>query len=110
VVLLVALALVLIGAQYTQPITLHFFTFEARAVPAVVALIGAAVAGATISWLLSAPGRVRGLLARRKLERAVGAADERTVAALSEASLEREHAQRHQAEARPARDQGRPLT
>ncbi len=65
--LLVATVLVVFGAQNTQAITLHFLSFKVPAMPMVLALLGAVVLGALLGWIVSVPGRFRGMHERRGL-------------------------------------------
>jgi hypothetical protein len=53
--LLVAMVLVVFGAQNTQAVTFHFLTFKAPSTPMVLALFMAALLGALLGWIISAP-------------------------------------------------------
>ena len=82
--LTIATALAVLGAQNTQSVTFHFFMWELRAVPVVAALFAALLVGALLGWMVTAPGRFRGMRRRRALEHEVATAQQRTVAAVSE--------------------------
>ena len=85
VALIIAMALVVLGAQNTQSVSFHFLMFDAAAVPVVVVLLGAVLAGALLGWIISVPGRFRGARVRRDLERQVVVEQERTAAAVAQA-------------------------
>jgi uncharacterized integral membrane protein len=65
--LLAATVLVVFGAQNTQAVTLHFLMFKVPSMPMVFALFAAVVLGALLGWIVSAPGRFRGMHERRGL-------------------------------------------
>ena len=77
VALVIATVLVVFGAQNTQLVTFHFLTFELGPAPVILAVFAAAIAGALLAWIVSAPGRFRGMRRRRDLEHQVAAADQR---------------------------------
>ena len=77
VALVIAAVLVVFGAQNTQLVTFHFLTFELGPAPVILAVFAAAIAGALLAWIVSAPGRFRGMRRRRDLEHQVAAANER---------------------------------
>lgn len=87
VTLIVALVigglLVVIGAQNTQSVELRFLAWSSPAVPVVLALAVAMLAGVLITGLVSAPGLIRGVQRRRKLEQDVHTADHRAVEAIT---------------------------
>lgn len=83
--LLVAIVLVVFGAQNTQAVTFHFLMFKAPSAPMVLALFVAALLGALLGWIVSAPGRFRRMRERRGLRGQV-AAHERADAAAAQAS------------------------
>lgn len=76
--LLVATVLVVFGAQNTQAITLHFLMFKVPAMPMVLALFAAVLLGALLGWIVSVPGRFRGMHERRGLRGQVKAQAELT--------------------------------
>jgi len=78
--LLVAIVLVVFGAQNTQAVTFHFLIFKAPSAPMVLALFVAALLGALLGLIVSAPGRFRRMRERRGLQSEV-AAHERADAA-----------------------------
>ena len=51
--LLVAIVLVVFGAQNTQAVTFHFLMFKAPSAPMVLALFVAALLGALLGWIVS---------------------------------------------------------
>lgn len=57
IALILAGVLALFGAQNTEPVTLHFLWWTARAMPLSVAILGGAVIGALLSFLVGLPGR-----------------------------------------------------
>jgi uncharacterized integral membrane protein len=65
--LLVATVLVVFGAQNTQSVTLHFLMFKVPSMPLVLALFAAVLVGALLGWIVSVPGRFRGMQERRGL-------------------------------------------
>jgi len=71
--LLVAMVLVVFGAQNTQAVTFHFLMFKAPSAPMVLALFVAALLGALLGWIVSAPGRYRRMRERRGLQDQVAA-------------------------------------
>lgn len=79
--LVVALALVVFGAQNTQAVTLHFLMFKAPSAPMVLALFVAALLGALLGWIVSAPGRFRRMRESRGLRGQVAAHDREAAAA-----------------------------
>ena len=83
--LLVAIVLVVFGAQNTQAVTFHFLMFKAPSAPMVLALFVAALLGALLAWIVSAPGRFRRMRERRGLQGQV-AEHERADAAVAHAS------------------------
>jgi uncharacterized integral membrane protein len=83
--LMLASSLVVFGAQNTQSVTFHFLMFEAGPAPVVFAVFAAALLGVLLGWIVSAPGRFRGMRRRRDLEHQVIAAREETGAAMSRA-------------------------
>ena len=56
---LLAVVLAVFGAQNTELVTLHFLGWTARALPLSLAIVGGAVIGALLSFLVGLPGRVR---------------------------------------------------
>ena len=85
--LILAMALVVFGAQNTQLVTFHFLMFDAGPAPVIFAVFAAALVGALLSWIVSAPGRFRGMRRRRDLEHQVAAA-ERAAAAAADTDTE----------------------
>ena len=83
--LALAMALVILGAQNTQSVSLHFLMFDVGAVPVVVILLGSVLVGAILGWIISVPGRFRGARVRRGLERQVVVEQERTASAVAQA-------------------------
>jgi uncharacterized integral membrane protein len=71
--LLLAIVLVVFGAQNTQAVTIHFLLFKAPATPMVLALFVAALLGTLLGWIVSAPGRFRLMRERRGLQGQVAA-------------------------------------
>ncbi len=71
--LLVAIVLVVFGAQNTQAVTFHFLMFKAPSTPMVFALFLAALLGALLGWIVSAPARFRRMRERRGLQDQVAA-------------------------------------
>lgn len=71
--LLLAAALVVFGAQNTQSVSFHFIAWETPAVPVVLALAIAVLLGVLLSWIVSVPGRFRGMRQRRSLQHEVEA-------------------------------------
>lgn len=67
--LILAGILALFGAQNTETVTLHFLWFTARSMPLSLAILGGAVIGALLSFLVGLPGRVRRVLTRGDLKR-----------------------------------------
>lgn len=67
--LILAGVLALFGAQNTATVTLHFLWFSAHALPLSLAILGGAVIGALLSFLVALPGRVRGALTGGQLKR-----------------------------------------
>jgi uncharacterized integral membrane protein len=66
--LLVAIVLVVFGVQNTQAVTFHFLMFKAPSTPMVLALFVAALLGALLGWIVSAPGRFHRMRERRDLQ------------------------------------------
>jgi uncharacterized integral membrane protein len=62
-------ALALFGAQNTETMTLHFLWFTTRSVPLPLAMLGGAVVGALLSFLVALPDRARRTIARGGLTR-----------------------------------------
>lgn len=67
VALLAATVLVVFGAQNTQAVALHFLMFKVPSMPLVLALFAAVLLGALLGWIVSVPGRFRGMNERRGL-------------------------------------------
>jgi uncharacterized integral membrane protein len=67
--LILAGMLALFGAQNTETITLHFLWFTARSVPLPLTILGGAVVGALLSFLVGLPDRVRRAIMRGGLTR-----------------------------------------
>lgn len=67
--LILAGVLALFGAQNTETVTLHFLWFTARSMPLSLAILGGAVIGALLSFLVGLPGRFRRVLTRGDLKR-----------------------------------------
>jgi uncharacterized integral membrane protein len=65
--------LVAFGAQNTQSVTLHFLVFKAPSMPMVLALFAAALLGALLALIVSAPDRFRRMRERRGLRSQVTA-------------------------------------
>src|SRR5947209_12150794 len=80
--LLVATVLVVFGAQNTQAVTFHFLMFKAPSAPMVLALFVAALLGALLGWIVSAPGRFRLMRERHGLQGQVAAHERADAAAL----------------------------
>lgn len=87
--LLVAIVLVVFGAQNTQSVTFHFLVFKAPSAPMVLALFVAALLGVLLGWIVSAPGRFRRRRERRGLQGQV-AEHERADAAAGHPSDDRD--------------------
>lgn len=81
--LMIATALAVLGAQNTQSVTFRFFFWDVAGVPIVAALFAAVLVGALLGWMMSAPGRFRGMLRRRDLQRQLATAQDRAAAAVS---------------------------
>jgi uncharacterized integral membrane protein len=79
--LLVAIVLVVFGAQNTQAVTFHFLIFKAPSAPMVLALFVAALLGALLGWIVSAPGRFRRMRERHELQGQVTAHERADAAA-----------------------------
>lgn len=79
--LIVAIVLVVFGAQNTQAVTFHFLMFKAPSTPMAFALFLAALLGALLGWIVSAPGRFRRMQERRGLQGQVAAHQREAVAA-----------------------------
>lgn len=79
--LIVAIVLVVFGAQNTQAVTFHFLIFKAPSTPMVFALFLAALLGALLGWIVSAPGRFRRMRERRGLQGQVAAHQQEAAAA-----------------------------
>jgi uncharacterized integral membrane protein len=71
--LILAIVVVVFGAQNTQAVTFHFLVFKVPAVPLVLPLFAAILLGALLAWAVTAPGRFRGMRARKGLESQVAA-------------------------------------
>jgi uncharacterized integral membrane protein len=71
--LIVATALVVFATQNSQAVTLHFLMFKVPSTPMVLALFVAALLGALLGLIVSAPGRFRRLRQRRGLQGQVAA-------------------------------------
>ena len=69
--LLIAIGLVVFGAQNSQPVNIHLFNWESTSVPLVLALGVAMLVGAIIALLASIPGRIRRRRERRAREREI---------------------------------------
>jgi uncharacterized integral membrane protein len=67
IALLAATVLVVFGAQNTQAVNPHFLVFKVASMPMVLALFAAVVLGALLGWIVSVPGRFRGMRERRGL-------------------------------------------
>lgn len=78
--LVVAAALVVFGAQNTQSVTFDFLVWETPSVPVVLVVAIAVLLGVVISWLVSIPGRFRGMRRRRELQHQVESQDRVTAA------------------------------
>jgi uncharacterized integral membrane protein len=68
IALILSCVLAVFGAQNTQSVTFYFLTFELGPAPVILAVFIAALVGALLSWIVSAPGQFRGMLRRRQLE------------------------------------------
>ncbi|GAC1406015.1 MAG: hypothetical protein NVSMB52_19660 [Chloroflexota bacterium] len=79
--LLLASVLLVFGAQNTQAVTFHFLMFKAPSAPMVLALFVAALLGALLGWIISAPGRFRQMRERRALQGQVAAHEQQATAA-----------------------------
>jgi len=66
-------------AQNTQAVTFHFLMFKMPSVPMVLALFVAALLGALLAWIVSAPGRFRRMRERRGLQGQVAAQERAAV-------------------------------
>ena len=104
--LVIATALAVLGAQNTQTVTLHFFMFELRSMPVVAALFAAVLVGALLGWMVTAPGRFRGMRRRRALEHEVTTAQQRAGAAASQ--MEESRAEIVEAQRQLERSEGEP--
>lgn len=71
--LLLAAALVVFGAQNTQSVSFEFIAWETPSVPVVLALAIAVLVGVLLAWIISVPGRFRGMRRRRSLQHEVDA-------------------------------------
>ncbi len=87
--------LVVFGAQNTQSVTFHFFTFNLGPAPVVLAVFVAALLGLTAGWLIAIPDQVRGARSRRSLEQEVTAANEKATAAVAEMEESQSRARPH---------------
>ncbi|MDO9446192.1 MAG: LapA family protein, partial [Dehalococcoidia bacterium] len=74
--LLVATILVVVGAQNTQSVAFHFLFWETRSMPVVLALALAVFLGALLAWIVSIPGRYRGMRSHRDLQHRAEHAEE----------------------------------
>ncbi len=73
--LLIAAGLVVFGAQNTQSVTFRVFAWETPSTPAVLALAVAVLLGVLLGWIVSVPGRFRGMRQRRGLQHEAEARD-----------------------------------
>lgn len=99
VVLTFATILVVFGAQNTQSVTFHFLILDLGPAPVIFAVFVAALVGVIVGWLVSVPGRLRGVRTRRDLEHEVTAAHQRTAAAVTD--MEESRARARPPESRP---------
>ena len=83
-VLILATALVVFGAQNTQSVTFHFLMFDVGPAPVILAVFVGVLVGALLGWIVSVPGRFRGMRRRRDLEHQVAATHEPAEAAVTE--------------------------
>ena len=67
--LILAGVLVLLGAQNTETVTLHFLWFTARSMPLSLALLGGAAIGGLLALLVGLPNRVRRTRMGREFKR-----------------------------------------
>ena len=74
--ILVAALLVVVGAQNTQSVAFHFLFWETRSMPVMLALAIAVLLGALLAWIVSIPGRYRGMRSHRDLQHRVDHAEE----------------------------------
>lgn len=84
--LVVAIVLVVFGAQNTQAVKFHFLMFSAPSVPMVFALFLAALLGALLALIVAAPARIRRMRERHDLQSHVAAHDRAVPAATSDPS------------------------
>jgi uncharacterized integral membrane protein len=70
---LVAAALVVLGAQNTQSVTFHVLAWDLPSVPVVLVLAIAVLLGVLLGWVVSIPGRFRGMRRRPDLQHQVEA-------------------------------------
>ena len=84
VALVFATILVVFGVQNTQSVTFHFLMFDLGPAPVIFAVFAAALTGVIVGWLVSVPGRLRGVRTRRELEHEITAAHQRTAAAVTD--------------------------
>jgi len=104
--LVVAALLVVFGAQNTQSVSFRFVTWETTAIPVVLALAIALLLGALLAWMVSVPGRFRGMRSNRRLRHQVEDQERRTQDSIDEHAV---------VEARPSEgpsdpESARPLT
>jgi uncharacterized integral membrane protein len=71
--LILAIAVVVFGAQNTQAITFHFLMFKVPAVPLVLPLFGGVLLGAVLALIVAAPGRFRRMRQRHGLQSEIAA-------------------------------------
>ena len=68
IALLLAVAVVVFGAENTQAVTFHFLMFKVPSVPLVLPLFGAVLLGALLGWVVTAPGRFHRMRRRQELQ------------------------------------------
>jgi uncharacterized integral membrane protein len=88
--LILAIAVVVFGAQNTQAITFHFLLFKVPSVPLVLPLFGAVLLGAVLSWVFAAPGQLRRMRQRRGLQSEIAVHERAAEAAAVVAEEERQ--------------------
>jgi uncharacterized integral membrane protein len=71
--LLLAMVVVVFGAQNTQAITFHFLWFKVPAVPLVLPLFGAVLLGVLLCLIVATPAQFRRMRERRGLKSTVAA-------------------------------------
>ncbi|HEV3310336.1 MAG TPA: LapA family protein [Chloroflexota bacterium] len=82
--LLVAIVVVVFGAQNTQAVRFHFLVLNLPSVPLVLPLFAAILLGAVLGWGVAAPGRFRSLRVTRGLRQKIADQD-RVAAAVAQA-------------------------